>query len=568
MKTSPYEGGRRFLCGRHAILLLALLYLLTLPRAHLISDSHQWIGSIRQDSLRQQLHPHHLLYTPVVDVLHRPLLKVGLSDWTAIQLLSVLAAVAGLSALSWTLHRLTGDDALTFWGTLAYGSAFSAWLFAVEVEVYGPAAAFLVIAFALLVLATESESARRFLAVGAMCGVAGLFHQTACFFLAPVVVAGLASAGVWRHRLLRGASGITGFGLTAGTPYVLAATLVERVESPQAFFHWMTTHAQRGFANGYSLQTPVRTAVGFGRSLIYGSPLVNALREGGSAASTSAVFIAAGAMLVTGGVVATVLILGLRHMRGLSLAQRNLLGLAGVWLLAHGAFSAYYEPQNIEWWAIPMVPTFVALALLAHAIPRARGRQLLAALALALLIGNLTGDFIPRRNPDFDPYHRAARRLEAHAGPDGLVLAPSLVIPRLQSDYVSLYIAVRNNPERLDLAVGLLVDRVEQTLAAGGSVAMLERILGYDKLRYHANARPLLEGFARLAEAHAEMVGAVTLPLDNDREPLRLAPAQTFRIYRLQPGSTQARDWLSAARDWQQRLHTDEPPMPAQAPAD
>ena len=68
---------------------LSVLYLVTLPEAHTISDSYEWIACIRSGRASSLFHPHHLVYNALAWIWSRPFVALGTDLWTAVQLLKI-----------------------------------------------------------------------------------------------------------------------------------------------------------------------------------------------------------------------------------------------------------------------------------------------------------------------------------------------------------------------------------------------------------------------------------------------------------------------------------------------
>ncbi len=543
MSAHDYDSIRRphpaLRVGAATVSALGALYLLTLPRAHVITDSYQWIAAIRTGEWTELFHPHHLIYNAFVWFLTLPLTDSGVSHWTAAQLLSVLGGVAAASAFYAVAVRTTGSLLLAVLGTLLYGTAFSTWIFAVDVEVYIFAVSALLWAFFWLLRAVESPRWTRFLIVGLLAGVGGLFHQTAIFFLVPALVGAGMDAVPRRVRLGRAAAVLAGFALTAGVPYVLAGVFVHGTETPDALLAWMTTHARYGYYGGFRWTTPLRIVVGFGRSLIYGGPVLDALR--GDATGLGGVVI--GQMVAMGVIAGTGFLLLSRLARVFSEAwpprrrrirQAGLLAL--VWFAANSFFSAYYEPQNIEWWCIPLAPAAVLLIQGAASLHPWRGVLLIALWLIAQFSANLVGDILPRRDPGYDPHYIAALRLREEAGTEGLVVAPALVTGRLEPPAFPLQIAVRTHGNRLAPALRELAAAVRYTAREGESVAILEGSVAPWVEHYQPGIRRVAAELQEAAARTGTTTTTVRLPWERTDRFGHPAPWRRMRVFRIPPG--------------------------------
>jgi hypothetical protein len=529
--------------GAATVFALGCLYVLTLPRAHMITDSYQWIEAVRSAEWSELFHPHHLVYNAVAWFLTLPIVESGVPVWTAVQLLSVLGGMTAAAAFYAVAVRTTGSLALSVLGTVLYGTAFATWIFAVDVEVYIFAVAALLWAFFLLLRAADHPRWSRFLLVGCVAGLGGLFHQTAVFFLVAGVLGAWMDDASRRRRAGRTLALLAGFGLVAGIPYLLVGTLVVGAETPGAFWRWMTLHAGYGYYGGLRWTTPLRVLVGFGRALIYGAPVLDALR--GEPDGLAPVVL--GQMLAMGVLTGSGFILLSRLGRAFQpdgsprrrrMGQASLLALG--WFLAAALFSAYYEPQNVEWWCLPLAPAAVLIVQAAACVRPWRGILLLALWAAAQLSANLWGDILPRRDPMYDPHYAAAMKLREEAGEEGLVVAPAVVTGRLAPPAFPIQIAVRTHGNRLAPALRELAAAVRYSARSAEPVAVLEGSVAPWVERYQPGVREVAETLRHAAERHGEAAGTVRLPWERTDRFGHPAPWRRMRILRIPPGRASA----------------------------
>ncbi|MBN2713909.1 MAG: hypothetical protein JXR97_15935 [Planctomycetes bacterium] len=524
-----------------------LLYCLTFPAAHVISDSYEWISAISDGQTSTLFHPHHLIYNAVAWAWTRPLLYMGFSLWISVQLLSAFGGMIALAGMFMVLWKISGESRTAVVGTAMFGTAFSVWIFCVDVEVYIFASAALIWSFYSLLRAVEKPCARNFFIVGMTCGLAGLFHQSSCFFLFPSI-AGVCLVPVRIPRKFFYAMlPVLGFGLVAGIPYIMAGTLIGGARTVGELFVWMTKHAQYGYYGGINGDTPYRMVVGLGRSLIYGTSVIDAMRVESGGWDGRAIITALSMAIVGVGYLAC---LGVAVFNSPMLKSRggSALFLAAVWFLCNGAFSAYYEPQNIEWWCIPFPPFILMTAISCSVLEGRRFWMVAMAVVLGQFVGNMSGDMVARKSPSFDRFYNAAAEVERVSEGKGLDIVPALIKGRLPEGALSFHILLRQSKDDIGRAMDSMCRQIENAFAEGRPVVVFEDIMAREKLRYQPQAAGVIRYIEEATAKYGAEEKSVVIPWEDGFEFGKISPLREKKIYLFKPGSKEAAEWLDVLR--------------------
>jgi hypothetical protein len=296
-------------------------------------------------------HPHHLAYGPTGWLAYRIALELGYTGRAdlPVQIVNAVAGALGVFFLWRFGTRWTGRSLMALGVALLVGLCYAYWVYAIEVEVYTLAAAFLSLSLWLLLVLDERAQPGWAVALGLAHTGAIMFHQTNLFF-------GLAVGLFLLIRLhLRRWSILLAYGLSVAIPVTLAYGYVAYAsEFPdwQAFYAWFTDYAQSGQWGGFL-------------SLAH----FPALRSGLQTAVSPDARLATLVYLI----VAVGLIGGLYQARH-NEARRAWTLLGGVWLLTYLLFFWWWEPWNIEFW-IAVLPLW-ALWLLSACPPASTESQI------------------------------------------------------------------------------------------------------------------------------------------------------------------------------------------------
>lgn len=337
-------------------------------------------GFLDQGSLQSGLllHPHHLLYNPVVAVVSRMLEAVGahLLVLDVGALVSALAGATTAGLLVVVLRRHGASEGTTLLTAVVLGTSGGLWQFSTRLEVYAPAA--LAVLIWLAVVVSRRHSAGR---LGGALSAAVLAH---------VATAVLSVPTAWRQRprLSR-----------------LVPTLVIGLGLPSL----LTLCATALSVGSFRPETIARRIVPItlGRHATGGGAhdVANALHGllwWGWYRHTPVLQDAARAVFDGLAVAATILAAGLvalgvwRMIRtGGSLERYAAFG-----ILAFSPLWLVWDVGNVEH-TVAAAPLFaVLLAAGAESLPRAPGTLVLGALAACLVLGNGLGSAVPQSRPE------------------------------------------------------------------------------------------------------------------------------------------------------------------------
>lgn len=457
-----------------------LLYLLTLTEVHTY-DALSYVLDVDRKPWAELFHPHHLAYGPLGALIRAAATALG---WTGsaerlLQLTNAIAGAAGVALLGDVVRRATGRAAAGITAALLLGASYAYWYYAVEVEVYTIAALFLIAALGIMLALARAPTLRLAAALGAVQGLAVLFHQTNVLLAAPACVAlwvGWRSGSGDRGLDIKGArpAGQHGRGWAQGLLPLLVAYGTPLALIVGAAYLWVGLGVSGfrswgellGWAAGY-------TQTGFWGGAVDGSKLAQ-LGEG----------IAESLMQPGGAVVGLVLLAALlANLRGLRGAPPGAVALALVWLAVYGAFFLWWEPDNIEFWIASLPPLSLLLALAAWGRPIGPGGAAAARLWPAVLVAcgvaMLGVNFVSisrRGDAGRDLQRAAAAAVAAHSAPGDLIIAPDglpeLYLPFYEGrpNVFSLSQAMTAAGGDWRAACALILARADEAMAGGYAV--------------------------------------------------------------------------------------------------
>jgi len=237
---------------------VSLLLLIGFRAAEQTPDSLSYAQAARAG--QQLFHPHHLLFNPITRLVMTGLtLFGGPADAVLAGQVHVLVYSAACVLLFYLIVlRLTSA---TIAALLAAGSLFMTrgfWLFSTQVEVYVPAAAWLIAIAAMIALNRgQGFSILAQIVMSVFLSLAVLYHQTNVLFVIPL--AGCLIAAQGRRGGGTAVRVIFLAGATVLLTYYLAFALVEQGASDRSFFSFCFRYAlwsdqQWGTFGNYSLE--------------------------------------------------------------------------------------------------------------------------------------------------------------------------------------------------------------------------------------------------------------------------------------------------------------------------
>ncbi|HSH80699.1 MAG TPA: hypothetical protein VLA19_19400, partial [Herpetosiphonaceae bacterium] len=298
------------------------LYLLTLSDVH----TYDALSYIRDVDGRTGFffHPHHLLYSPTGWLFWQSWRLVGYEGNSELPL-KVLNALVG-AGCGFGLYQLTyGLTRYVVAAAAAAGAflfAYANWYFAVEVEVYLLAVAWLLPALALLVELVTVPRARTAPLLGLAVAGASIYHQTnglmAGVVVAAVLLAPMPVRDKLRHLVI---SGLVAGGVVA-LAYAVVGFGINGYRTLGELRDWMFFFVQTGWWGHATRDRWTDLGAGLGNTI-----------------STR------GALPYWIGLV-TLLVLG-----GMAARRRpRVVLVCAAWILIYGSFFAWWEGDNIEFW--------------------------------------------------------------------------------------------------------------------------------------------------------------------------------------------------------------------------
>ncbi len=477
------------------------LYLLTLTHAHTF-DALSYALAVDTKPWQELFHPHHLGYGPLGAGVLRVTQAMGWSGSAVLpmQVVNALAGATGVALFFGLIRVVTRRADLALVGALLLGGSYASWSYAVEVEVYTIATVFLIGCLWLIIRLLRAPGVGVCVALGVVQGLAVLFHQTNMLLCVPVGVALLLAEQRVRARLrLAFAYGIPLL-VVVGGAYLLVGFGVSAFESWGEFVAWMTAYARTGWWGN----APSRATLG-------------ELAQG----VTSALAHPAGGLLL-------LLLIGLvmLYLRHLMLRYRRLALCLAAWLITYGAFFAWWEPDNAEFWIASMPPAALLLVLaLGASGPRWHaGVVLVLALGAVMVLGNYVA-VVQRGSGAYTPQLARAQGLAAASLPGDLLVVPdglqelSLHYYEGRTNAVSLGQFLAAHDGNMDVACERLQERIERALGRGVAVYIGNEVLQPELIdpRY---GDPLVERFGLTGEE----VRTCFAPYLSDLEPVETGP--------------------------------------------
>jgi hypothetical protein len=455
------------------------LYLHTLTQVHTF-DALSYVTSVERKPWTELFHPHHLAYGPLGALVLAVAQSVGYSGGAAVplQLVNAAAGALGVALLFRTVRRVTSRTDIALAVALLLASSYAFWYYAVEIEVYTLAALFLIVCLDLM-LWPGQWTRQRAAMLGLAHGLATLFHQTNVLLAAAVLVLAVAdwfvqrrAPGAWFARWLWYA---VVYGLVVGLPYLYAIVIVSAFRTLDEALAWLTEYARTGWWGGpVSSATLAELGQGLSDTLVQpGGALAwlalgmcvlpwERLRARDEGRGTSAQ--------------------GSARPDGRFLPSASGAAALLVWLLVYGAFFAWWEPDNIEFWIASLPPLLVLIAWRVAHLPGGWRPLVLLGVAAGMLAVNY--DAITRRGDAASDLQRlVARELAARSTPADLLVIPDglleLYLPYYEQreNFVSLNQALFDARGDADAACNAIRGRIDTALHAGATALIAAEAL-------------------------------------------------------------------------------------------
>lgn len=426
--------------------------------------------------------PHNLLYLPLAIAVGR---LTGLDPFLSGQLVSALFGGASVSVF-WLLARRIAPYRVALFTTLFFFTTNAVFCVATWVEVYTTSLFFVLLCAFLLARRTPCAWL-----VGIAWGMAILSHITNVLLVVPLAVWCLS-------RARRGAGGQFLAGILCGASFLSAfvytgvAWFFVGVRSPGEFILWIVSYTATQSEYG-SLRPSQLLLAGLG--------LKRALVDG-----------PAGVLMVAHGYVIGAAVTLAVSSRGIA---RRIAVCLLVFFLTYAAFFAWWEPLNIEFWVVTLVPLMFLCLLGFRALRsrRALRRRVLAIAAAALAVQfALNGARTLRdMDPGRDFWMTEARAIAACLNDEDVVITfndPLVFALPLAADrprIVPLEMLVEADSRDFDRVEILLRIELYQVEGLGGTPYVYTHGL--------SPPRGKLDRFALTPEEYKERLGAI---LDSD----------------------------------------------------
>ncbi|MFH1383213.1 MAG: glycosyltransferase family 39 protein [Chloroflexota bacterium] len=486
-------------------LALFLIYNATLPINRSESRDSLWymaqIGG--NESLWQLFHPHHLLYSVVARAFYNIWRLFGYTGDASIPLQELNIIFACLIIV--TLYILLRNVLKSRWRSLLVCTAvtfsFGFWFYGSTIEDKIIPLFFLLLSFGFLLLSFQRPTLKMFALVGIFNGLAILFHQLNILFAATVLVAIFLNR---RRRVIKDkTTAVLTYAGCVSIPVVLAYLLtlafVIKPGSPAEALYWLTSYAHAGQYGNLELLSPIKGLIGFSHSFLgghflfsvegLGSFISSALSDKSLAdqqflASHTSAFQAKAFLLgiiPLASVFIAALISYVRSWREIWREHNSLLSLSLAWLIPYAVFTAWWEPFNVEFWVVTLIPAWLIISLpfftsgLMTKMQRGFQKSTYVILPLAIvsmLLVNLFGSMLPLHSPELDYYLQKSSWYSDNAKPGDLIICSR---GTLWGEYLRHYtkaevIGVAETLRKENDTSSIIDQKICQILGSGGLV--------------------------------------------------------------------------------------------------
>lgn len=389
----------------------------------------------RTGDARWLFHPHHLLFNAVGWALWRMAGAVGYAGGplVVLQSLNAILGAAGIVVFYLALRRLTQRSrGLPLLLALCLAVSYGYWVCATDGRVNMASVTLLLSAFAVLCGFWHGPTARRAAGLGALAGLAVLFHQSAGLFL-PVALVGIGLApqnpmvlpALARRRKRRQCLVCLGaWAAVVAVPYLLVGLLALGLRSPGEFRAWMTSYAALGYWWDFDVWHNLRLDAAALRGAAFVEPpghrgTFHLSRDVPTALRALYWSVLGGWLLAVWAFLLALPLLWRSH-------HRRVLVACLIWIGLYGAFFTVWNPGYFVFWVPVLIPISVLLALAASHYRARRG-----GIVVNYLIGiwlvmcgalNLAVSLGPHLNPATDPFRRAAADVRAHTQAGDLIV--------------------------------------------------------------------------------------------------------------------------------------------------
>ena len=443
-------------------------------------------------------HPHHLLFNILNYGLWRLARVFGYVGGPLVVMESVNATLGalGVAVFYLTLRRLIQrSHGLPILVASGLALSFGYWVCATDGRVNMPSMTCLLLAFWMLCRMLDEGSPRRAAAVGALAGLAVLFHESTGLFvlvgLAGVILADInplllpQPARRLRVQMLLAYGGA--WAATVGLPYLLVGTLGLHLRSLADFRHWISSYAELGWWWSFNIPHNLRLDLYALRHAAFAEPpgkqgtfsLARRLPLDVRLPYFAAL---AGWLVAVYGFFGALPLLWRSH-------HRRIMIVCVLWTLLYAAFFTVWSPGYFVFWVPVLVPTGLLLALgMSHYRSGRSGLLVnwLVGVWIALYaVVNWNNSIGPHLLPDASPFGRIAADVKGHTVSGDMILLAGagnngqceVFIPYFADrDVISLHTLLTRAHNDKAAALGVAQGQMAQTWASGHTVYALDEL--------------------------------------------------------------------------------------------
>lgn len=434
-----------------------LLYILTRLEVHSeLSDAMAFASYIERGRFGELFHGSHLIYLWLMNLLHQLALLVvpGIESNITTQAFDGLVGALGVGTFYLVGRRIIRNQWLAIALSIIMGCSYHYWLYASNVETWGPAILFSLLTLLVALRMPAKPSLWHFVLLAILTALTILFHIVGGLVGLIVIVMllwddvpGQLSVRITSRRLGELAVYFAITAVCVVVPYVLVITQVRHMRTSSEAFYFVAQFAESGAfetTGSRGLLAALKLApIGIGRAYIgqlswFGVPVLSdklvALLSGKclfeefyairnlspmlATLLTTAGIVASGLL----GVLAVISIPGLiKAARGLPRAIRGIL----LWLILYGLFILWFESSNPEHWGAFWLPTFY-LAIGVGLDQKENGGKpprIVATLTAVCLLATNLGNILIQTDPANDIFRHRLSWYQHNTTPQDLLIA-------------------------------------------------------------------------------------------------------------------------------------------------
>lgn len=313
--------------------------------------------------------PRRILYRAMCHIFWQ-LLKLGGYAGPSLlpsQILTAIFGALGTGVLFLILHRLTGRGSISLLITSAYAFSYGYWVHSEDVNYIIPATFFILVALYFLVSFNNTNHRRGYVLLSTVSSALAIcFWQTNVFFT-PAAILSLARRDSnirngWRDIVV---SYLIPLVLILGALYLVIGYCVGKCRDVKDFMTWITTYSTTlpvwGVFRWSRLKESAITLIATVLPFHYGFGLRSLLLQGK---------LVPGKMISLASLISFFLMtLGwggwaIGNWQRLWKRHSSWLMVCLAWLIPYILFNTWWDPYEVKWWLIPIIPLWISLALI------------------------------------------------------------------------------------------------------------------------------------------------------------------------------------------------------------